>query len=567
MGKKQINIILMGFVMICPFLQGAYFYHGAYLAGAILLMILMYYIIINRKLRLERSLSHLLILIGVLLYLISIFHAVDKGMAYMGFLKVLVVYLFYLVIMQTNMDKKAFTDALSFCGIIMSAISLSAFFIPCLGEELIQKGRLGSFFQYPNTFALFILVCTVLVVNREKLKAYHIIGIIIMWAALLLTFSRSMYIIAIGTLLIIIIYDRKKIKYLIPAVLLGTAVWYIIMTFGDFTHMFDRIEETSTQTSEWLTRLLYYKDSISIMKDYPFGSGHLGYFYIQRKYQTGATYYVKYIHSNVLQVVMDIGIVGFALMGIYFVYNTLSKRLTFYDKLSIFIIFGHGAIDFDWQFLVIGFLILIIVFVDEAKIKEISITGIKTLGTFIIASVLLINYIYMALNSYLAYIGDYEDSLRLYPYNTEAKINLASEYRDTDPIKAYKLADEIISQNPFSINGYIIKRDIDYENYELEKAYESAEKIVDLNPLSIKNLEKYSNILLDMVRDDIENDREREALNRLKLIFEIPYHLNKLAKERLTDYNVKHIPRLYMSEKLIDNNVEAEKLYDKIIQD
>ncbi|MCT4686986.1 O-antigen ligase family protein [Vallitalea sp.] len=567
MGKKNINIILMGFVMICPFLQGVYFYHGVYLAGAILLMILMYYIIINRTLRLERSLNHCLILIGVLLYLISIFYAVDKGMAYMGLLKVLVVYLFYLVIMQTNMNKKAFTDALYFCGIIMSVISLSAYFIPCLGKELIQKGRLGSFFQYPNTFALFILVCIILVVNRKKLKAYHVIGIIIMWATLLLTFSRSMYIIAIGTLLIIIIHDRKKIKYLIPAVLLGTAIWYIIMTFGDFSHMYDRIEETSTQTSEWLTRLLYYKDSILIMKDYPFGSGHLGYFYIQRKYQTGATYYVKYIHSNVLQIVMDIGIVGFALLGIYFVYNTLSRKLSFYDKLSIFIIFGHGVIDFDWQFLVIAFLIITIAFFDESKIKETNITGMKTLGTLMIIGILLINYIYMGLNSYLAYIGEYESSLVLYPYNTEAKISLANKYKDIDPIKAYGLADEIISQNPFAINAYIIKRDIDYKNEKLEKAYTSARKIVELNPLSIKDLEKYSNILLDMARDSVENDREKEAFDRLRLIFAIPYHLNKLAKERLTDYNVKHIPRLYMSKKLMDNNVEAEKLYDKIIQD
>ncbi|GMQ56021.1 hypothetical protein AN1V17_04130 [Vallitalea sediminicola] len=548
--------------MICPFLQGAYFYHVAYLAGAILLGILMYYIRTNRTLRFEQSLNHYCILIGISLYFISIFYAVDKGMAYMGFLKVLVIYLFYLVIMQTNMNKKIFTDAISGCGIMMSAISLSAFFIPYLKEGLIQKGRLGSFFQYPNTFALFILVCIILVINREKLDIYHLISIVIMWAALLLSFSRSMYIIALGAVVIIIVYDRKKIKYLIPAVLLGAGLWYIIMTFGDFSHMFDRIEETSTKTSEWLTRLLYYKDSLEIMKDHPFGTGHLGYYYIQRLYQTGATYYVKYIHSNVLQIVMDIGIGGFVLVGIYFVSNTLSKRLSIYDKLILLIIFGHGAIDFDWQFLVIIFLILTIVFVDETKIKELN---IKRVGILIITAFCLIIYIYMALSSYLAYIGEYEESLRLYPYDTEAKINLANEYKDVKQKEAYELAEEIISQNSFAIDGYIIKRDIDYRNRNLEEAYISAEKIVDLNPLSINHLEKYSNILLDMVKQNIKNDKKEEALDRLKRIFEIPYHLNKLAKERLTDYNVKHIPRLYMSKKLTQNNEEAEKLYDKII--
>lgn len=564
MSKKDsiMKVIILGFISVCPIFQGMYFYHQTYLAGAFLLGALIYYIIINGSIRFEKSINHFCILAGIILYLASIFYAVDKGMAVMGFYKVLVVYLFYLVIMQTNIKKRDFMNAISYSGTVISIISLFAFFIPYFEERFIEKGRLGSFFQYPNTFAVFLLICIIIMVSKEKIKIYDSLGIMIMWTCFLLTFSRSMYIIGIGALLIVVIYDRRKIKYLVPFLLLGTGLWYVIMNTMEISYVFNRIEETSTNTSEWLTRLLYYKDSLSIMKDYPMGTGHLGYYYIQRIYQTGAEYYVKYIHSNVLQIVMDIGIVGFVLVVVYFIQNVFNRRLTFYNKLLLFIIFGHGAMDFDFQFLVIGFCTLIIVFVDESKVKTIN---VNRLSSIVIISIFLVNYIYMDLSSYYAYIGEDEKSLQMYPYNTEVKLELAKYYRQRKPEKAYELADSVIKSNEYAIDAYIIKRDIDYSDKELEKAYESAEKLIELNPLSIKHLEKYSNILLDSAEQNFSNGSKDKASKQLEQIFEIPHLLNKLAKERLTDYNVKHIPRLFMSKKLTEINEDAKKLYDKII--
>ncbi|GKX28554.1 hypothetical protein SH1V18_10340 [Vallitalea longa] len=554
--------IILSFIIICPFFQGMYFYHQVYLAGAFLLVVLTYYIIINKSIKFEKSINNVCILIGIILYFASTFYAVDKGMAVMGFLKVLVVYIFYLVMMQTNIDKRDYMNAISYSGTIISVIALSAFFIPYLQEMFVQKGRLGSFFQYPNTFAVFILISIIIMISKEKIQTYDYLAIMIMWTCFLLTFSRSMYIIGIGALLIVIIYDRKKIKHLVPFILLGTLLWYIIIISVDISYVFNRIEETSIKTSEWLTRLLYYKDSISIMKDHPFGTGHLGYYYIQRIYQTGASYYVKYIHSNVLQIVMDIGIVGFVLVGLYFMRNIFNRKLSFYNKLILFIIFGHGAVDFDFQFLVIGFCIVIIVFIDKDKMKTIN---INRECSILIISIFLTSYIYMALSSYYAYAGENEKSLYMYPYNTEAKIDLAKYYKQMKPEKAYELADWVIENNQYAIDAYIIKRDIDYKNWELEKAYISAEKLINLNPLSITHLEKYSTILLDLANENLSNNSNDEALEQLEQIFEIPYRLNKLAKERLTDYNVKHIPRLYMSKKLTEIYDSAKKLYDKII--
>ncbi|MCT4545153.1 MAG: O-antigen ligase family protein [Vallitalea sp.] len=559
---KKIDLIIIGFIIICPFFKGLYFYHTIYFFGAIILFITMMYIKNNKVFLIEKSINHYCILIGVVLYFITIFYAIDKGMAFMGFFKVLVAYLFYLMIMQSQINKKIYMKSISVSGIIISFISILSFFIPSLSKEFLQKGRLGSFFQYPNTFALFLIVCIIFIIGQEKNKYYYnILGISFMWACILLTFSRSMYIISLGTIITCIIYNKKKFKSILMAFGIGTGIWYFIMTSSSLSNVFNRIQETSTKTSEWLTRLLYYKDSFTIMKHYPFGTGHLGYYYIQRIYQTGATYYVKYIHSNVLQIVMDIGIIGFLLVVIFFINNTFSKNLSFYEKLAVVVIFGHGAIDFDWQFLVVGFLIILIINKDNAKMKTLNIPR-KLI--FFVGLIIISIYGYMGVGSYYAYIEDYEKSLSLYPYNTEAKIKLVKKYKDEDKDRAYTLAEEIISRNKFATYAFITKRDIDYENKNFMEAYKSAKRIIYLNPLNINHVEIYASIVLERAKKYIEEKDIQSAIKELEKILAIPYYMDGLAKDRLTDYNVKHIPRLFMTEKLIDIYEEADKLLENV---
>ena len=42
-----------------------------------------------------------------------------------------------------------------FLGILMIGISMMGYFIPVMKSFFIINGRIGGFFQYPNTFALF----------------------------------------------------------------------------------------------------------------------------------------------------------------------------------------------------------------------------------------------------------------------------------------------------------------------------------------------------------------------------------------------------------------------------
>ncbi len=73
-------------------------------------------------------------------------------------------------------------------------------------------------------------------------------------------------------------------------------------------------------TSEWMSRLLYYDDGLDMLASRSFGYGHLGYYHIHRTFQTGAAYKVKFIHSSLLELGIDHGWIAMGLglvLGLY----------------------------------------------------------------------------------------------------------------------------------------------------------------------------------------------------------------------------------------------------------
>lgn len=564
MTKNKMHVLLSGIIALTLLWKGLYFYHMAYTVGAILIGILLGYYIRYKSIYIEKSLNHLVLLVGVGLYFATVFYAVDFGMAFMGALKVLVVYLFYLVITQVKHQhvKTLFMDTVIVCCVIMAFLGILAFYIPFLGDYFVQNGRLGSVLQYPNTFGLLMIVGILFLVSKNRLNKGSMVGLVLMWTGLFLTFSRSIFIISIGTMVVYVLYDRRRVHSILWPCLLGMGLGYGVMYTSGLSHMIGRIEATSPTVSEWTTRLLYYQDSLAIIEHYPLGTGHLGFFYLQRLYQTGATYFVKYSHSQIIQIGLDIGIIGMALVGIYFIMNMFGKRLAFHEKLAILVLFGHGAMDFDWEFPAVLMVLIMIVYVDQNKIRKLPVS--RGLGYILPIGAVMV-YMYMGISTYCAYVGLEEAAIHLYPYDTEAKATLARAYEVKDDDRAYDLAQQILRQNPYHLAGHRIMRDLHNRNGELEEALTSARKIVELNPLGISHLEIYSDLLLQQLKEQLTLKHPEKAYDTIRELLEIPYYLERLAKERLTSYNVKHKPNLSMSEKLLMNQQETEQILDILL--
>ena len=89
-------------------------------------------------------------------YLLTPFWAVDSGMALLGFFKFLPAALFWLLLMQLGPEvRERLFLTIPVSGITMTLLSYPTRWIPALTPYFYASGRLGGFFQYSNSFALF----------------------------------------------------------------------------------------------------------------------------------------------------------------------------------------------------------------------------------------------------------------------------------------------------------------------------------------------------------------------------------------------------------------------------
>ena len=62
----------------------------------------------------------------------------------------------------------------------------------------------------------------------------------------------------------------------------------------------------SLNESTFIGRIIYFKYGLRLIAKNPFGLGYLGFYYTEQFNQT-AVYSVRYIHNELLQLLLDIG--------------------------------------------------------------------------------------------------------------------------------------------------------------------------------------------------------------------------------------------------------------------
>lgn len=548
-------------VFLMPFLQGLYFYHEILLVAGLITVLLLATCFIQKGLFYEKGIILLFLVILFVFYGVSCFYAVDYGMAIIGALKIGTYFLFYLLYIQVYTDdlKEELIKAFIYSGVISSVLGIISFFIPELSGYFIQNGRLGDVFQYANTYALYCVVGIVLLIRQQEKSFFEIWLMIILVISAILTFSRSMIIIGLIAVILGMLYERKQwIKHLM-GIGTGCLVAATMIKVLGLDLISQRLAETSANASEWVIRMVYYKDAVNMILKYPFGTGYLGYSFIQRMYQTSSTYQVKFVHSNLLQYGLDIGILGMIICIAFFIYLIIFNKTDFYLKMIIVMIALHGLIDFDFQFSVIIIMILVFAGIerDVCKITK------GLLGQIITVTGLFIIYLYMGIAMLSSYNGDFKRAYSLYPYFTEAKIKELMSNRD-DIYYRHLLAESIIQQNSFAVEAVAFERDYYFNNSNNDTALTYALQAIKLNPLNIKYVETYSNVLIKCSEEAISQSNFEEAKEYLDMVKSIPLYLQQLAKERVTDYNIKHAPDLVMTDILKANDQKADQLYRQL---
>lgn len=548
-------------VVLLPFLKGGYFLYSFFIISTLFVILLWRQLSVKQgKLLLPKGLQVIgvsLILIG---YFISIFIGIDLGMSFIGFLKALALLIVFVVLNQC--DDELHSKVLHMA--IMSIIAMCIVSFLCLfinPDWVIQQNRFGGLVQYPNTFALLITVSILYVVTYKRSEYLFLLPFLV--GLLILTYSRSMIVMAcLGILLCGIAVRKEGYKRLLFTCLLlclGIALGILLTGFFDFGDSAKRLQEIHAGDSSFLTRIIYYVDGLKMILRKPMGYGYWGYLFIQRAMQTGI-YFVKYIHSSLLQLTLDGGIIAGLGFILYIVSSFCHGKVTVQGKIIAFIILLHSMLDFDFQFMIIW--VLLFLCLQPYGMENRKVFKIHKGAAWLPLGLGLV-YLATAVMGGLSYTSHYKEALRIYPLHTESKIKYMKQTEDTSLKVA--LAESIVKWNPSVLEANKVLRDHalwrkDYLDYSMY-----AKTVRDLHQLSAKELETYCRSLLFVVKSDIINkELKRQAYEEIRGIDS--YVKEKVSAINPIAYKVKHPPELSMTPGMIEIIDEALS-YEHIIKE
>lgn len=476
-------------------LSGGFNEYVGCVLSAIISVLLIVKIAQNRNLVVNINITSLSIAVITLLYLISCFYAIDSGMAFVGFLKFLPVLLYMLLLMQDKGIKEHLIALLPYVALALGVLSLVLVFIPATRDYFTVSDRLAGFFQYPNTFALFLLVGELTALSKEKLKPIDIISALLLIILLLFTGSRAVFILAVFSNVLIIFFRKgKKVKILLGIVVavLAVAVLLMLPLFNN-SEIFSRYFTISFTESTFVGRLLYYFDAFPLILRHPFGLGYMGYYYVQQSIQTGV-YSVMFIHNDFLQLLLDVGWIPCLLFVVGIIKSFFRKGNSAGKRIILLTVFLHCLFDFDLQFISMFFILLLFLNYNDGKQLELK-KGAVFVFSFVITGLLLL---YFAVALGLAHFGFNQAADSMFPGNTQNKVDLL--IAEDDIVTQNEIADRIISQNEYVQIAYSAKARYAFSQGDFESLISYKNKIFQIAPFSYDEYEDYCYMLIQGIQ-------------------------------------------------------------------
>ena len=377
---------------------------------------------------------------------ISIFAAVDRGMAGIGVIRVVALVIFWLVWNQIDTEEReGVFSVIPLAGTLWTLLSYGAYVIPSLRENFYRANRLGGPFQYSNAYAVFLLVgLIVLFYDETKRKAWTSLAqAAVLFSGIIFTGSRSVFVLTAVVLVFLMLRSGMKLR-----TKLGMIAAAVGLTLGLQLVMKLDVERLLILTMDSSTlngRFLYWQDAVSQILRHPFGLGYMGYFYLQPQFQTG-NYVTRFVHNDFLQTGLDFGILALVAVALMVVYGIWKQRGR--NRMILVVLMLHALFDFDMQFFVMACLALMCLPLEDAKLAAVS--GKKFLLSGCAVGCAVFCYFTMALG--LEYFGRYEQALQLYPWNTEARAALLREQGQDK--SAVVLAEKLIQENGMLADAY-----------------------------------------------------------------------------------------------------------------
>lgn len=476
-------------------LSGGFNEYVGCVLSAIISVLLIVKIAQNRNLVVNINITSLSIAVITLLYLIPCFYAIDSGMAFVGFLKFLPVLLYMLLLMQDKGIKERLIALLPYVALALGVLSLVLMYIPITKDYFTVSERMAGFLQYPNTFALFLLVGELTALSKEKLKPIDIISALLLIILLLFTGSRAVFILAVFSNVLIIFFRKGRKNKIILCTVLAALVLAVLLLLPllKSNEIFSRYFTISFGESTFVGRLLYYADAFPVILRHPFGLGYMGYYYVQQSIQTGV-YSVMFIHNDFLQLLLDVGWIPCLLFVVGIIKSFFRKGNSAGKRIILLTVFLHCLFDFDLQFISMFFILLLFLNYNDGKQLELK-KGAVFVFSFVITGLL---SLYFAVALGLAHFGFNQAADSMFPGNTQNKVDLL--IAEDDIVTQNEIADRIISQNEYVQIAYSAKARYAFSQGDFESLISYKNKIFQIAPFSYDEYEDYCYMLIQGIQ-------------------------------------------------------------------
>lgn len=544
-SKQASPLPLRLFLLISPFFFGGFYEPLSCLFSVFLTGYLLYCQRKNGRLYICKNLPLLSLAVLTAAYFLSPFWAVDKGMAILGFFKFLPFLLFAAAVMQIDSSEQ--TDLLNtvpLSGSIMTVLSFALGRIPFLKDIFLVNHRLAGFFQYPNTFALFLLAGILIQMGKNHFDKKTLFCLAVLLFGIMQTGSRAVFLILLILIPLGCIFIKEKKARRILLLLLITAVAatlvYTILTGN--TQNIGRYLTSSLNSSTFLGRLLYFKDALPVILSHPFGLGYMGYYYTQGSFQTGV-YSVLNIHNEFLQLLLDVGWIPAFLFFAAVIRAVFSKQTAWNCRLLLIAVLGHCMFDFDLQFVVIGFLLITIFNLHTKAVWTLKKCPVQILAVLTVCSCL-----WFGLASGFFYCGSPNTAVLFYSGYTRAWQELLPESETIGQME--ETADKILSYNSSVALVYSAKAKTAYSEGDFEHMIIYKKQAISLSKYVLEEYLDYFDMLLIGVQLYTENQDFQSAEYCRRCILEIPDMLKAVLDS--TDslaWKINDKPKLILPDK------------------
>lgn len=448
----RVNTPLFFLLAALLFLFGGYYDFLVFAAAAVLTVLLALHVRRTGGLTLPKGPVPWLLLGLVLCALLTLPAAVSPGMALTGVLRWLAALLFFLYAATfTQEERGLMLDSVAWQGAIMALLSVCLFLGTLLSGGQDANGRIDGFFQYANTYALFLLVCLALLAGKDRRQRLDWPAMAALLVGLFLTGSRGVFLLLAAAGVCWAVYQLVVKKQVRP-VLLGTAgvvlaaALAVVFSGG---MVLDRLEAITLESSSLNGRLLYYLDGLRMLAQCPFGVGRGGYLYLQPLVQTGP-YILKSIHNEYLQAALDGGILSGVLL-LALVCAVVFRRGAPPRERAVAALLGlHACIDFDFQFFAMLCLLLLCGVGGERRTVAVKKPAVLAAGGILTAV-----FAFFTLPYSLSFFGNSRGAYALWPVD----LSLAEERLQhcADLEEAGEIADAILCQTSLSMLAWDCK--------------------------------------------------------------------------------------------------------------